>query len=295
MVILGCPFLNTSEKLLMSLLINQSNIFKKQLEFSIKKERLLFCMGIKKRALIDIVRKKLIPKGLIIDFKENSSNFDVILGDYKNNPLIILTGKILELMQPKKRKFNSTQEKKIWTIFSNLKIDDIAPILQTHEDIELYIKNLLDTKKIDLPDQKIDNTVKINYNSMAVRKWYLNELCDYFFDEYKRVTGNVHPPIREEQREDLMHKVWNYYATSQAINTKKHIDVFLETYSKKVGFDPKLQLLGNYENIYQIDFYIKHRYFPNEYQKTKKEQLSSEDWAMSKSSLSNRQVINRLF
>ncbi|MBM7650215.1 hypothetical protein JOC78_003199 [Bacillus ectoiniformans] len=86
MVILGCPFLNTSEKVLMSLLINQSNTFQKQRDFSIKKERLLFYMGIKKRALIDIVRKKLIPKGLIINFKENSSNFDVILGDFTNSP-----------------------------------------------------------------------------------------------------------------------------------------------------------------------------------------------------------------
>lgn len=279
MVILGCPFMNTSEKVLMSILINQSNTFKKQREFSIKKERLLFYMGIKKRALLDIVRGKLIPKSLIVDFKENSNNFDVTLDDFTNNPLIILTSKILTLMSPKRKLFNSTQEAKIWAIFSSLKIEDILPILKTHEDADNFIKNLLNAKGISSNNQNDEDiTAKMHYNLMDISKWYLNELCDYFFDEYKRLTGKAHPFIRKIQCEDLMHCVWNNYSTSHAINTKKHIDLFLEAYSKKDGFDPKIQLLGNEENIYQMYFYIGNGCFPDEYQKSEKQRKKlSED------------------
>lgn len=291
MVILGCPFMNTSEKALMSLLINQSNTFKKQRAFSIKKERLLFYMGIKKRALLDIVRGKLIPKGLIVDFKENSNNFDVTLDDFTNNPLIILTSKILELMSPKRKLFSSTQEAKIWAIFSNLKIEDILPILKTHEDADKFIRNLLNAKENSSNNQNNEDiTARMHYNLMDVSKWYLNELCDYFFDEYKRITGKAHPFIRKVQCEHLMHRVWNSYSTSHAINTKKHIDLFLEAYSKKDGFDPKIQLLGNEENIYQVYFYIEYGCFPNEYQKTEnqRKKLSEDMYSTKKPHLIHR-------
>jgi len=117
-------------------------------------------MDIKKRSLIDVVRRKLISNSLIVTFNDKYSNFNIILGNFTNNPFIILTSKILELMQPKKKLFNSTQEAKVWTIFSNLKVDDIPPILKTHEDADHFIGNLLKTKKIPLTSARKDNNVK---------------------------------------------------------------------------------------------------------------------------------------
>ncbi|OIK11320.1 hypothetical protein [Bacillus sp. MUM 13] len=262
MMVLGCPFLSATEKVVMELLINQSNIFKKS-EFSIKKERLLFYLDIKKRALLTTVREKLIPKGLIIEFTENGNNFDVVLADFTKNPLVLVTSKILELMKPEKKQFTPNQEGKAWGILSSIKVEDIGTMM-TDKETEGFIRDYLESKGITITKQIKDSDTKISYMEKDVADWYLPELCDYFFDEYKRVTGEPHPALRKEQKENFMHRVWQNYSTEFAKNTKKHIDLFLEQYSKKPGHTPKIQLLGNGENIFQMDCFIKHGRFPSD-------------------------------
>lgn len=267
MIIQGCPFLNSSEKVLMGLLINQSNTFKKSKEFSIKQERLLFYMAIQKRALLKIVREKLIPKGFIIDFKENSGNFDVIISDFIKNPFIMITSKVFELLQPKRKLFKSKEENKIWTIFSKLKIDDIPTSLKTYDEAEDFVRNILTSKGISIKTG--DDSYRPKYDLGNVNKWYLSELSSYFYDEYEKIVGLPHPPLKNELSEELIYKVWKNYSTEFALNVKKHIDKFLEIYSKKDGYNPKLQLLGNLENIYQVDFYLQYGCLPADYNTTK--------------------------
>lgn len=261
MVILGCPFLEKQEKVLLSLLINQKNVYRsKSNEFTISKGRLQMNMGMKSRGIIKIANEKLKPKLFIENFGESDHDYYVELSEWGNNPLILYTSAVLDAMNPKKKRFTKKSENDAWEILFSITQEEVMKNVATLEDanklVTVKLSNIQNARRSPRKASEIPP-----YNV----KWSDRNFVYYFFMKYQQMTGQTHPRIKIKTAEDFVYKVYKFYYDDD--KTRAHIDAFFEAYTGKDNYDPKIMLLGNDENIYQVQFYMENGILASEYER----------------------------
>lgn len=261
MVILGCPLLEKQEKILLSVLINQKNIYRsKSNEFTISKGRLQTYMGMKSRGIIKIANEKLKPKLFIENFGESDHDYYVELSEWENNPLILYTSAVLEAMNPKNKRFTKKSENDAWKVLLSIGQEEVLRNVATLEDAhKLVTGKLASIETAHWSPRKASAIPPCNV------KWSFRNFVDYFFMKYQQMTGKIHPRINLETAENCVYKVSKYYHDDD--KTRAHIDAFFEAYAEKDIYDPKIMLLGNDENIYQVQFYMHTGVLASEYKR----------------------------
>lgn len=271
LVILGCPFLDKPEKLLLSLLINQMNIYRKkntETEFKISQGRLqIYTGGMQIRSIIQLVDKKLKPTGFVTRFGVDNSDFYVELSDWKNHPWILFTSVVMETMKPKKNKINRKNEIVAWEVLNQVNKEEVLQCVTTLEEATDLVNNKLTgvTKEKHEPLEVI--VIQENSGQWSDRQFVL-----YFFKKYQEYTGKEHKRIRLDTAQNCFYTLRKYYDSDDKIRT--HINSFLQAYTGLEGYDPQIFLLGDHENIYQVQFYIIHGVLASDYEQEKPKSLA---------------------
>jgi len=144
MVILGFQFLEKQEKVLLSILINQKNVYRsKSKEFTINKGRLQMYMGMQSRGIIKIVNEKLEPKKFVENFGESGTDFYVELSDWGVNPLILYTSAVMESMKLKRQQFTRKSENDAWEILSRITQEEVMNNVTSLEDANRLVSTKL--------------------------------------------------------------------------------------------------------------------------------------------------------
>ncbi|MGG1601086.1 hypothetical protein, partial [Paenibacillus naphthalenovorans] len=88
-------------------------------------------------------------------------------------------------------------------------------------------------------------------------------------NRYQEMTGKPHPRIKMETAENCVYKLRKYCTSDD--ETRAHIDAFFEVYTGKDNYDPKIMLLGDDENIYQVQSYMQYGVLASDYEREEKQ------------------------
>ncbi|WP_374016073.1 hypothetical protein ABU162_17165 [Paenibacillus thiaminolyticus] len=271
MVILGCPFLEKQEKVLLSILINQKNIYRsKSNEFMISKGRLQMYMGMQTRGIIKIVNDKLKQKKLIVRFGESGQDFYVELSEWGDNPLILYTSAVFETMQQKRKNITKKSENEAWEKLFSITQEEVLDNVATLEDAnKLITARLINIQNNQWSPRKASEIPPFNV------RWSDRNFVNFFFMKYQQMTGKTHPSIKMKTAEDCVYRLRKIYDSDDEIRV--HIDAFFKAYTGTGNYDPKIMLVGNDENIYQVQFYMDHGVLASEYKKeeTQKKKINT--------------------
>ncbi|MGG1597828.1 hypothetical protein [Paenibacillus naphthalenovorans] len=180
MVILGCPYLEKQEKVLLSILINQMNIYRsKSNEFTISKGRLQTYMGMKSRGIIKIANEKLKPKLFIENFGESEHDYYVELSDWKGNPLILYTSAVMETMKTKRQQITKKSESDAWGILASIPQDEVLKNVTSLEDANKLVSATLANIQLG---QRSTRSMRVLPKDNV--RWSDRDFANYVFRKY---------------------------------------------------------------------------------------------------------------
>ncbi|GKU80507.1 hypothetical protein [Paenibacillus sp. L3-i20] len=269
LVILGCPFLDKPEKLLLSLLINQKNIYRQKStenEFKISQGRLqIYTGGMQTRSIIQLVDKKLKPTGFVTRFGVDNNDFYVELSDWKNHPWILFTSASMDAMNPTKKVFNKKTESAAWNALNQVKQEEVLQSVTTIEEATHLVNKKLATLAMVTKEKHEPPKVAVSQENSG--QWSDRQFVMYFFKKYQEHTGKEHKRISMSTAQNCFYTLRKYYDSDDKIRT--HINSFLKAYTGRKGYDPLIFLLGDHENVFQVQFYIDHGVLASEHEQEK--------------------------
>ncbi|OMD17951.1 hypothetical protein [Paenibacillus odorifer] len=271
MVILGCPFLDKPEKLLLSLLINQKNIYRQKNPeelFKISQGRLqMYTGGMQKRSIIQLVDKKLKPSGLVTRFGVDNNDFYVELSDWKMHPWILFTSAVMVGMNPTTKRFNNKIESAAWKVMNQVSQEEVMQSITTHEEALTFVNKKLAFLDVVTKDKQEASRIAVSQENSV--QWSDSQFVMYFFKMYQEHTGKEHTQIKMATAENCLYTLRKYYDSDEDI--RNHILSFLAAYTGRESYDPQIMLLGNHENIYQVMHYINHGVLASDREQKKSE------------------------
>ncbi|OPA73463.1 hypothetical protein BVG16_28800 [Paenibacillus selenitireducens] len=217
-------------------------------------------MGMKSRGIIKIANEKLKPKLFIENFGESNHDYYVELSKWEANPLILYTSAVLEALNPKEKRFTKKSENEAWEILFSITQEEVLNSVSTLEDANKIITmRLANIQTVQRSPRKASGLPPENV------RWSDRNFVDYFFMKYQQMTAETHPRIKMKTAEDCVYKLRKYYDSDDKI--RAHIDAFFKAYTGKDNYAPKVMLVGNDENIYQVQIYMKHGVLESEYER----------------------------
>ncbi len=168
------------------------------------------------------------------------------------------TSAVMESMKLKRQQFTRKSENDAWEILSRITQEEVMNNVISLEDANRLVSTKL--ANIQTIQRAVRKATEIPPNNV---RWSDRNFADYFFMRYQQRSGKAHPRIKMKTAESCVYMLRKYCNSDDDI--RAHIDAFFEAYTGKDNYDPKIMLVGNLENIYQVQFYQEHGVLASEH------------------------------